>query len=158
MPQRLATAQHRPGQIDRERIVPLLEIDAVETERADADADIEHHAVETAETIHRLFDHPVHIGLARDIGLDRKRAAAFTLDAPDGVVGAGAVHVGHRDMGPFPGEHQRHRPAVADRIGFGIESSLAAADHQNAAAGKPAAARRFASGFRAQFANVTDLV
>jgi hypothetical protein len=61
-------------------------------------------------------------------------------------------------MGPFPCEHQRHRPAVSNRIGFGIESLLPAADDQNAAARKPPATRRLTSGFRAEFANVTDLV
>ena len=61
-------------------VVPFLGVDAVEAERADPDADIEHHAVEAAEAVHRLFDHPVHIGLARDIRLDGKGATALTVN------------------------------------------------------------------------------
>src|SRR4029079_2867970 len=119
------------------------------------DADIEHHAVEPAEAIHRLVDHAVHIGFAGDVGLYRERPTALGYDAPDGVVGAGAKNVGDRDMGALFGEQQRHRPAVADRIGRGIEGALSTADDQDPAALEPLASRRFTSGFRAERANVT---
>jgi hypothetical protein len=147
--ERLAAAEHRTGQVDRERIVPLLEVNPVEAERADPDADIEHHAVEAAETIHRLIDHPVHIVFARDVGFDRKGLASIGRNALDGVIGAGAVQIGDRDMGPFPRKQQRHRPAVSDGISGGVERPLPPADDQNLAALKPPAARCLACGFRA---------
>ena len=87
-----------------------------------------------------------------------KRTSALGCDAPDGVVGAGAMDVGDRDMGALLGEQQRHRPAVADRIGRGIEGPLSAADDQDPAALKTPASRRFTSGLRAERANVTRLV
>ena len=80
--------------------------------------------------VHRLVDHPVHIFFARDVGLDRKRLAALGHDALDGVIGAGAVQIGDRDMGPFPCKQQRHRPAVSNRIGGGVERPLSPADDQ----------------------------
>jgi len=131
---------------------------SVETERADPDADVEHHAVETAETIHGLVDHPIDVVLARDIGRDRKRLTALGCNSLDGVLRAGAVDVGHRDLGPFPRKQQRHRPAVADGVGGGIERPLPAADDKNPAAPKTPAPRCLACGLRAWLANVTDIV
>ena len=110
---------------------------------------IEHHAVDPAETRHRLVDHPAHIFLARDVGLDRERLAALGRNTLDGVIGAGAVQIGDRDMGPFPCKQQRHRPAVSNRIGGGVERPLSPADDQNPAALKASAARRLARRFRA---------
>ena len=102
MPERLAAAEHRAAQIDRKRVVPLLEVHAVEAECANADADIENHAVEPAETIDRLVDHSVHIGFTRDVSLDREGPAALACNALDRVIGTGAVDVGNRDMGALP--------------------------------------------------------
>jgi hypothetical protein len=50
--------------------------------------------------------------------------ASLAFNALDGVIGAGAVQIGDRDMGPFPCKQQRHRPAVSDRIGGGVERPL----------------------------------
>ena len=67
---RLATAEHRPGQVDRERVIPLLQIDAAEAELAEPDADIEHHAIDAAESLDRLPDHAANVFLARNVGRD----------------------------------------------------------------------------------------
>jgi hypothetical protein len=119
---------------------------------------LRNHAVEPTETIDRLVDHPVDIIFASDVGLDRKGLASLGRDALDGIVGAGAIQIGDRNTGPFPCEQQRHGPAVANRIGDGVERPLSAADHQNPAPLKPPAARRLAGGFRAERADVADLV
>ena len=61
-------------------------------------------------------------------------------------------------MGAFPCKHQRHRPAISNRIGFGVEGSLSTADDQDPAALQPPAAGRVTPGLRAQLADLTYLL
>ena len=115
-------------------------------------------AINAAEAIHRLVDHPVHIGFMRDVGFDRKGLTTLGNNTLDGVVSAGPVHIGDRDVGPFPRKQQRHRPAVSNRVGGGVERPLSAADDQNLAALESPATGCLTRRFRAELTNRTYLV
>ena len=80
----------------------------------------------------------------RDIGGNGESAAALSFDAANGILGGSKIDVGDGDLGALAREQQAHGPAVADRIGRGIERALAAADHQHAAAFQAAASGRLA--------------
>src|SRR4051812_11187539 len=96
--QRRSATQHRAAEIDRERVVPLFQLDGVEAESADPDPDIEHQAVKTAEAADGLFDHSVHIGFMRDIRLDRKGATTLGGNARNRVIRARTMNIRDRDM------------------------------------------------------------
>jgi hypothetical protein len=118
--------------------------------RPDADADVEHHAVEPAEVSMRLRHHARDVGLVRDVGDDRARFAAVAANAVDGGCRARRVAVGDGDPRAFAREEQAHCAPVADRIGRGVERLLAAADDEDAPPAEPAASRRFAAGLGAR--------
>ena len=102
----------------------------------------------------RLVDHAPHLGFKRDVGSNRKAAPALGGDPADGILGRGKIDVGDGDLRALPREQQTHRPAIADRVGRGVEGPLSSADNQNSAPPEPASAGSGARRFRTQRADV----
>src|SRR5207249_5866244 len=100
--QPLAAAEHRTAQIDGEGLVPLRDLHGGEPAVADPDPDVQHHAVEAAETLDRLADHAGDVGLATDVGLDGEPAGALFANPTDGLLDAGPAHVADRDPSTLP--------------------------------------------------------
>ena len=46
------------------------------------------------------------LGLVGDVGAHERRGAAGGGDEPDRLLTALGVHIGHRDLGPLPGERR----------------------------------------------------
>jgi hypothetical protein len=138
------------AQVDREHLVPLLDGDAREPEPADADADVQHEAVQPAHRAVGLADHAGDVALALDVGLDRERRSAFARDLADRLLGARAVRVGDGHAGALAREEERHGAPVADRIRRRVEHPLSSADDEDPASREPAAAGSLALRLRAR--------
>jgi hypothetical protein len=143
-----------PRRFASERRVPRLGGDTGQAEPADADADVQHHAVEPADVRVRLRDHARDVGLVRDVGDDGTRLAPLAANQVDGRRRARRVTVGDGHPRALAREEHAHGAPVADRIGRGVERLLAAADDEDAAAAQPAASRRFAAGLGARRSHV----
>ena len=106
--ERLAAAEHRPGQVGRERVIPLLQINAAEAELAEPDADIEHHGL--------AF---VLLGLAFGLAHTRNRL----LTAGCVIAFTGLVEV---LQFLAPGRHARMEDFVVDALAASLGLAIAA--------------------------------
>lgn len=126
------------AQIDRHHAVPFIRGLAGEAQRRTADAHIQQQPVQAAQPPGGAGHHGLDRRRVRNIRPDREGAAAFFRDRRNRLIGGrpGDVRTGH--MGAFAGIKDGRRPAVANgRIGV-VDIALAAAHHQDSAAGKPA--------------------
>ena len=93
--------------------------------------------MERAEAAHAFLDHPLHVGLDRDVAGHRDRLAARFLDPRDGPLGRLRVDVGDDDPRALLGE-ERGRLATHAHAGARDERDLAV----EPAAHRPAPAAR----------------